>query len=167
MTQPPIMHKAKNTSQTQATQWLDSRGIKYTTHLYDYQDHGGARHAAAALGADPRCVAKTLIMEDEHARPLIIVMRGDQDVSTKQLARQTGAKRITPCAPHVAERHSGYRVGGTSPFGTRKSMPVWVEVSLLERDTIYINGGRRGFLVGIDPTILIDPLGARAVDVAL
>lgn len=160
------MSKAKNTSSTLATQWLDSQGIQYTTHLYDYRDHGGARHAAAALGADLRGVAKTLIMEDEHARPLIIVMRGDQDVSTKQLARQTGAKRITPCAPSVAERHSGYRVGGTSPFGTRKKMPIWVDASLLELDTIYINGGRRGFLVGIDPSILIDPLGARAVDVA-
>lgn len=159
------MSKTKNSTSTLATQWLDSRGIPYTTHWYEYREHGGARHAAASLGADPHYVAKTLIMEDEQARPLIIVMRGDHDVSTKQLARQTGAKRITPCDPRVAERHSGYLVGGTSPFGTRKPMPVWVEASLLESDTIYINGGRRGFLLRIAPTILIDALGGHAVSV--
>lgn len=161
------MGKTKNTSQTPATQWLDSRAIPYTTHLYAYQDHGGARHAASSLGIDPRCVAKTLIMEDERGQPLIIVMPGDQEVSTKQLARQTGVKRIAPCAPRVAERHSGYLVGGTSPFGTRKSMPVWVQGSLLEQESIYINGGRRGFLLGISPAVLLDPLGGQAVDVAL
>lgn len=157
----------KTTAQTPATQWLDNRKIPYTTHYYSYLDHGGAKHAAAELGTDPHGVAKTLIMENEQGRPLIIVMHGDQDVSTKQLARQTGAKRIAPCAPRVAERHTGYLVGGTSPFGTRKSMPVWVEAGLLELDTIYINGGRRGFLLGIDPNILIDPLGGTAVNVAL
>lgn len=161
------MSKTKNTGQTLATQWLDSRGIDYTTHVYSYQEHGGARHAATSLGVDPGCVAKTLIMEDERGQPLIIVMPGNQEVSTKQLARQTGAKRIAPCAPRVAERHSGYLVGGTSPFGTRKNMPVWVQSSLLEHDAIYINGGRRGFLLRISPAVLLDPLGGQAVDVAL
>lgn len=161
------MSKSRNSTQTLATQWLDARRIDYTTHAYNYQDRGGARHAAAELGADPQRVAKTLVMEDEQARPLIIVMRGDHEVSTKQLARQTGAKRITPCAPPVAERHSGYLVGGTSPFGTRKNMPVWVDSGLLEHESIFINGGRRGFLLGISPRVLLDPLGGQAVDVAL
>lgn len=157
------MAKAKNNSQTPATQWLDQHGIEYTVHTYSYVDHGGARHAAAELNVDLHSVAKTLVMEDERAQPLIVVMHGDQEVSTKQLARQTGAKRIVPCAPTVAERQSGYRVGGTSPFGTRKNMPVWVEASLLTFDLIYINGGRRGFLLGIKPQILIDPLGGTAI----
>lgn len=161
------MAKAKNTSQTPATQWLDRHGISYSTHHYPYIDHGGARHAASALAADLHRVAKTLVMEDEQSRPLIIVMPGDQEVSTKQLARQTGAKRIAPCTPQVAQRHSGYLTGGTSPFGTRKPMPVWIESRLLELDTIFINGGRRGFLLAIDPRALIDPLGGKAVDVAL
>src|SRR5690554_890278 len=118
------MVKAKHSSQTPATVWLDRHNIPYSTHHYLYTEHGGARQAAAELGLDLHGVAKTLIMEDELAQPLIVVMHGDQEVSTKQLARQTGAKRIAPCTPRVAERHSGYRVGGTSPFATRKAMPV-------------------------------------------
>lgn len=161
------MAKAKNSSQTPATQWLDQHGIEYTTYSYPYTDHGGARHAAAELELDLHSVAKTLIMEDENAHPLIVVMHGDQEVSTKQLARQTGAKKITPCAPQVAERHSGYRVGGTSPFATRKAMPVWIEAGLLELEVMYINGGRRGFLLGIKPQALIKPLGGIAVHAGL
>src|SRR5690625_138869 len=152
-----MMSKSKANIQTPASLWLDHQGIAYTTHVYTYQDRGGALHAATALGVSPACVAKTLIMEDEKSQPLIIVMSGDHSVSTKQLARQTGAKRITPCTPTVAERHSGYRVGGTSPFGTRKSMPIWVEAALLEHKIIYINGGRRGVLLGIDPRVLLTP----------
>src|SRR5690625_2930376 len=160
------MSRSKTSIQTPASLWLDRQGITYTTHVYTYQDRGGAQHAATALGVNPACVAKTLIMEDEKAQPLVIVMSGDHNVSTKQLARQTGAKRITPCAPHVAERHSGYRVGGTSPFGTRKPMSVWVEAGLLQHKTIYINGGRRGVLLGIDPQVLLTPLGGQLVSAA-
>lgn len=161
------MAKAQHSAQTPATLWLDQHKIPYTAHHYPYTAHGGARHAAAQLGLDLHDVAKTLVMEDEQARPLIVIMHGDQEVSTKQLARQTGAKRIAPCAPRVAERHSGYLVGGTSPFGTRKDMPIWVQASLLKLDVVYINGGRRGLLLGIAPHTLIDPLGANTVDAGL
>src|SRR5690606_1285056 len=117
--------------------------------------------AARQLGLDLHQVAKTLIMEDENAKPLIIVMHGDREVSTKNLARQTGAKKIAPCKPEVAQRHSGYLVGGTSPFATRKAMPVWIEAELLDYDIIYVNGGRRGYLVGVSPKDLVESLKAR------
>lgn len=161
------MAKEKHVSETPATQLLRKLGVAYTEHPYEYVDHGGARESARQLGIDPHQVAKTLIMEDERARPLIILMHGDREVSTKNLARQIGAKKVEPCRPEVAQRHSGYMVGGTSPFGTRKKMPVWVEAGLLEFPAIYLNGGRRGYLIRIDPGVLAQVLQATPVNVAL
>lgn len=161
------MAKEKHVSETPATQLLRKLGVAYTEHPYEYVDHGGARESARQLGVDPHQVAKTLIMEDERARPLIILMHGDREVSTKNLARQIGAKKVEPCRPDVAQRHSGYMVGGTSPFGTRKKMPVWVEAGLLEFPVIYLNGGRRGYLICLDPQVLIQVLQATPVEVAL
>lgn len=157
------MSTDKTRSGTPATRWLDQRRIEYTAHHYSHADHGGARQAAVELGTDLHSVAKTLVMENEDGKPLIIIMHGDREVSTRELARQTGAKRIVPCTPATAERHTGYKIGGTSPFGTRKTMPVWVEAGLLELPRILINGGRRGLLLGLQPRVLIDPLGARPV----
>lgn len=161
------MTKEKHVSETPATQQLRKLGISFTEHPYDYVAHGGARESARQLGVDPHQVAKTLIMEDEAARPLIVIMHGDCEVSTKNLARQTGAKKIEPCRPDVAQRHSGYLVGGTSPFGTRRKMPVWIQAGLLDFALIYLNGGRRGYLIGIAPQVLVDVLAAKKVDVAL
>ncbi|MFV0282242.1 MAG: aminoacyl-tRNA deacylase [Castellaniella sp.] len=161
------MPKTRHTSETPATHWLRQQKIPFGEHPYDYIDHGGAREAARQLGIPLHQVAKTLIMEDEQARPLVVLMHGDREVSTKNLARQTGAKKITPCAPDTAQRHSGYQVGGTSPFATRKHMPVWVEASLLDYATVYLNGGRRGYLISVTPDILTGPLSAKAVSVAL
>ncbi|HLR78209.1 MAG TPA: aminoacyl-tRNA deacylase, partial [Burkholderiaceae bacterium] len=157
--------KNRNRSATPATRWLDQHRIPYSVHHYDYAHQGGARQAAAELETDLHHVAKTLVMEDEHGNPLVIIMHGDLEVSTRELARQTGAKKIVPCAPAMAERHTGYKVGGTSPFGTRKRMPLWVEADLLELEKIFINGGRRGLLLGIAPAVLVDPLGAQPVQV--
>ena len=159
--------KIKHTSETPATHWLRQQDIAFGEHPYEYIDHGGAREAARQLGIDPHQVAKTLIMEDEHSRPLVILMHGDCEVSTKNLARQTGAKKIAPCAPETAQRHSGYQVGGTSPFATRKRMPVWFEESLLDYPTIYLNGGRRGYLISLASSVLPGQLGGRAVHAAL
>lgn len=161
------MSKARHVSETPATQFLKQHKVAYTEHTYDYVDHGGAGEAARQLGLDPHAVVKTLVMEDEAGRPLVVLMHGDREVSTKNLARQAGLKKAAPCQPEVAQRHSGYQVGGTSPFGTRKRMPVWVEASVLACPRIYINGGRRGYLVGIEPRVLVDLLGARPVSVAL
>jgi Cys-tRNA(Pro) deacylase len=141
--------------------------VVFSEHLYEYLEHGGAQHSAAVLGLDPFAVVKTLIMQDETAKPLAILMHGNRTVSTKNLARQIGTKSVEPCKPEVANRHSGYLVGGTSPFGLRRSMPVWVEETVLVLPKIWINGGRRGFLVGIDPAVLSGPLGARSVQCAL
>lgn len=157
----------RHVSETPATQWLKRHAVPYIGHAYDYVDHGGSAEAARQLGLEPARVAKTLIMEDEKAKPLVVIMRGDCDVSTKQLARQIGVKSVVPCRPEVAQRHSGYQVGGTSPFGLRKAMPVWFERDLLAHETLYINGGRRGYLVEIAPAVLVDVLGAQAVEVAL
>lgn len=154
-------------SETQATAWLRARKIRFTEHPYDYVEHGGTAVSAASLGVDEHHVVKTLVMEDEAKKPLIVLMHGDRKVSTKALARQAGVKKIEPCTPDVANRHSGYLVGGTSPFGTRKVMRVYVEASILELPTIYINGGRRGYLVGIDPVVLSKDLGAQPVQCAL
>lgn len=166
-TPAPAMAKEKHVSETPATQLLKKQGVPYTEHTYEYVEHGGAMESARQLGVDPRLVAKTLIMEDERARPLIIIMHGDREVSTKNLARQTGAKKIEPCKPEVAQRHSGYMVGGTSPFGTRKKMPVWVEAGLLDLPVVYVNGGRRGYLIGIAPQALVDVLQAGSVAVGI
>lgn len=151
---------------TQATVFLKANRIAYTEHEYEYVEHGGTEVSASSLGVEEHHVVKTLVMQDEAAKPLVVLMHGDKKVSTKNLARQAGRKRIEPCKPEVAQRHSGYQVGGTSPFGTRKKMPIFVERSILALPKIYINGGRRGFLVGIDPKEL-EKLGPLLVDAAL
>ncbi len=161
------MAKSRHVSATPATDTLKRHRIPFTEHPYDYVDHGGARESARQLGEDPHVVVKTLVMEDDKAQPLIILMHGDCEVSTKNLARQAGRKRIQPCTPEVAQRHSGYQVGGTSPFGTRRAMPVFVEASILALSRILLNGGRRGYLVGIAPQALVDVLKATPVTVKL
>ena len=159
--------KDKHVSETPATQWLRAQGIAFTEHPYDYVEHGGTAESARQLGVDEHAVVKTLVMQDDKAQPLVVLMHGDRQVSTKNLARAIGVKSVEPCKPEVAQRHSGYLVGGTSPFGLRKNMPVFVEESVLGLPTIHINGGRRGFLVGIDPVVLTGALGARPVHCAL
>jgi Cys-tRNA(Pro) deacylase len=158
---------ARHVSETPATQWLKRHRIDFTEHPYDYVEHGGTAESARQLGLQEHHVVKTLVMQDETARPLVVLMHGDRKVSTKNLARQIGCKSVTPCEPPVAQRHTGYLVGGTSPFATRKPLPVYVERSVLDLPRIWINGGRRGYLVGIDPTVLVGPLGARPVECAL
>jgi Cys-tRNA(Pro) deacylase len=161
------MAKKPHMSETPATAWLKSHGVAFTEHLYPYLAHGGAQHSAQVLGLDPFAVIKTLIMQDERAQPLAVLMHGNRTVSTKNLARQIGVKSVEPCQPEVANRHSGYFVGGTSPFGLKRDMPVWVEATVLGLPAIWINGGRRGFLVGLDPAVLSQPLGALPVHCAL
>jgi len=152
---------------TQATRLLKQAGIPYTEHLYRYMEHGGTRVSARELGVEEHAVVKTLVMEDETGAPLIILMHGDREVSTKDLARQIGVKAIQPCKPEVAQRHSGYLVGGTSPLGTKKAMPVHAEASIFELACIYLNGGSRGFLVGLDPKDLDRVMSIRRVSVAI
>jgi Cys-tRNA(Pro) deacylase len=152
---------------TQATVFLKAHRVAYTEHEYQYVEHGGTQVSARALGVSEHEVVKTLVMQDEAARPLIVLMHGDRKVSTKNLARQAGVKRIEPCTPEAAQRHSGYQVGGTSPFGTRKKLPVYLERSILGLAKIYINGGRRGFLVGLAPGEIVRTLAPQLVDVAL
>ena len=160
------MARKDHVSETPATQLLKSRSVPYTEHVYDYVEHGGTTESARQLGVDEHHVVKTLVMEDEGAKPLIVLMHGDRQVSTKNLARQIGTKKVAPCKPEVAQRHSGYMVGGTSPFGTRKAMPVYVEQGVLDLPLIYINGGRRGYLVGIAPKVLVELLRAQPVQCA-
>ncbi|NRF67620.1 Cys-tRNA(Pro) deacylase [Aquincola sp. S2] len=159
--------KDKHVSETPATQALRRAGVEFTEHVYDYVEHGGTAESARQLGVPENEVVKTLVMQNERAEPLIVLMHGDKQVSTKNLARAIGAKSVEPCKPEVAQRHSGYLVGGTSPFGTRKAMPVYVEASVLELPRILINGGRRGFLIGIAPLVLTSTLGALSVHCAL
>ena len=161
------MGRKEHVSETPATALLRQRGVQFSEHVYDYVEHGGTAESARQLGVDEHCVVKTLVMQDQHGKPLIVLMHGDREVSLKNLARQIGAKRVEPCKPGVAERHSGYPVGGTSPFGTRKALPIFVERSVLSLPVIYINGGRRGYLVGIAPEALVDLLQARPVDCAV
>jgi Cys-tRNA(Pro) deacylase len=158
---------AKHVCETPATQVLKAHQVQFTEHPYDYLEHGGALHSAEVLGFDPFMVVKTLVMQDQDAKPLLVLMHGNRKVSTKNLARQIGAKSVAPCAPEVANRHSGYLVGGTSPFGTRKNMPVYIEQGILELPRILINGGRRGYLVGLDPQVCLQLLGAKQVQCAL
>jgi Cys-tRNA(Pro) deacylase len=160
------MSKSRHVSETPATQFLRRHNVAFGEHPYDYVEHGGTGESARQLGVDEHHVVKTLVMEDEHAKPLIVLMHGDRTVSTKNLARQIGAKRVEPCKPEVASRHSGYMIGGTSPFGTKKAMPVYVESTILELAKIWINGGRRGFLVSIEPGVLTSLLSAKAVQCA-
>ena len=152
---------------TQATVFLKANKVAYTEHQYEYVEHGGTEVSARSLGVPEHHVVKTLVMQDEDAKPLIVLMHGDKKVSTKNLARQAGRKRIEPCKPEVAQRHSGYQVGGTSPFGTKKKMPIFLERSILALPKIYINGGRRGFLVGLAPQEIVRMLLPVVVDVAL
>jgi len=158
--------KSSHVSETPATQALKRAGIAFTEHVYDYVEHGGTSESSKQLGVDEHAVVKTLVMQDERAEPLIVLMHGDRTVSLKELARQIPCKKVEPCKPEVAQRHSGYQVGGTSPFGVRKAMPVFVEASILELPKICINGGRRGYLVGIAPQVLTELLGARPVNCA-
>ena len=164
---PAIMKKSAHVSETPATQFLRRHGVSYTEHVYDYVEHGGTAESARQLGVAEHAVIKTLVMQDEHARPLIVLMHGDKQVSTKNLARQIGVKSIEPCTPEVAQRHSGYQVGGTSPFGTKKALPVYVEATALALPRVCINGGRRGYLVGIAPGVLTELLAAMPVNCAL
>jgi Cys-tRNA(Pro) deacylase len=161
------MAKKEHISETPATAFLKAHSVAFTEHPYDYLEHGGAQHSAQVLGFDPFMVVKTLVMQDQDAKPLIVLMHGNRKVSTKNLARQIGAKSVEPCKPEIANRHSGYLVGGTSPFATRKDMPVFIEETILQLPRIVINGGRRGYLVQIDPQVCVQLLGARKVQCGL
>ncbi len=152
---------------TAAVRVLRQKKVDYKGHLFDYEEHGGTGHSAACLGVPEHQVIKTLVMEDENRKPLIVLMHGDCEVSVKNLARELGVKRIQPCEVPVAQKHSGYQVGGTSPFGTLKAMPVYAEASIFALARIYINGGKRGFLVGLAPAVLKELLPVREVHVAL
>ncbi|MEZ4392197.1 MAG: aminoacyl-tRNA deacylase [Polyangiales bacterium] len=152
---------------TNATRALRAAGIEYSEHLYRYEERGGTRVSARELGLDEHAVIKTLVMEDDAKRPLLVLMHGDREVSTQRLARTLGARSIAPCSPENADRHSGYLVGGTSPIGTRKKMPIYVEKSILSLPRAYLNGGSRGFLVGLVPEVLTRMLGAIEVEVAV
>ena len=152
---------------TPAIHALRRHGVTFSEHEYRYEERGGTAVSSRELGVDEHVVIKTLVMEDEHKQPLIVLMHGDREVSTKHLARQIGAKTVTPCAPEVAQKHTGYLVGGTSPFGTRKSLPVYLERSIAGLGRIYINGGRRGFLVSLSPGDLVRVLSPTLVDASL
>jgi len=162
-----VARKQTHISETPATQALRRAGIAFSEHVYDYLEHGGTAESARQLGVDEHAVVKTLVMQSDKGEPLIVLMHGDRQVSTKQLARAIGTKSVEPCTPEAAERASGYQVGGTSPFATRKRMSVYVEATILELDRIFINGGRRGYLVGIAPRVLSELLGATPVACAL
>ena len=159
--------KSAHVSETPATQMLKAHKVEFTEHPYDYVEHGGTEESARQLGLDEHAVVKTLVMQDRDAKPLIVLMHGDCKVSTKNLARQIGAKSVEPCKPEVANRHSGYLVGGTSPFGTRREMPVYIEETILALPRIAINGGRRGYLVQLAPEVCTRLLDARPVHCAL
>ena len=159
--------KSRHESATPATEWLKAHGVSFQEYSYDYVEHGGTAYVAQTFGFDHHGIVKTLIMQDEHAKPLVVLMHGDCEVSTKNLARQIGCKHIAPCSVEQAQRNSGYQVGGTSPFGTRKVMPVFVEKSILDVPRIYINGGRRGYIVEIDSSVLTNALHATPVAVAI
>jgi len=152
---------------TAAVRALRAGGVTFTEHLYDYEERGGTRVSARELGIDEHSIVKTLVMEDDRREPLLVLMHGDMNVSTRNLARFCGARSIVPCEPAAAQRHTGYLVGGTSPFGTRRALPVFVQRSVFDLQRVYINGGKRGFLVGIDPKELRRLLQPTLVDIAL
>lgn len=160
------MTKPENAPETPATKFLRAHGVPFSSHPYAYEEHGGTKVSARELNVDEHAVVKTLVFEDEGAKPLIVLMHGDCKVSAKELARQIGCKKVEPCKPEVANRHTGFLVGGTSPFGTRKKLPVYLEKTILDLPLIYINGGRRGYLVGIHPHDLLRTLAPTTVDVA-
>ncbi len=159
--------KTPHVSETPATEALRRAGVAFSEHVYEYLEHGGTAESARQLGVDEHAVVKTLVMQNEKGVPLIVLMHGDRQVSTKNLARAIGSKSVEPCSPDAAERASGYQVGGTSPFATRKAMPVYVEATVLDLERIFINGGRRGYLVGIAPSVLSELLAATPVACAL
>ena len=161
------MSKPEHAPENPATKFLKANKVPYSNHLYAYEEHGGTKVSARELNVDEHAVVKTLIFEDEQAKPLIVLMHGDCKVSTKELARQVGCKKIEPCKPEVANRHTGFLVGGTSPFGTKKKMPVYIEKSILDLPLIYINGGKRGYLVGVHPHDIVRTLSPVAVEAAL
>ena len=152
---------------TPAVRALRERGVGFEPHLYDYEERGGTRHSAESLGVEEHAVVKTLVMETDARKPLIVLMHGDREVSTKQLARTLGVKTVRPCDPAAAQRHTGYLVGGTSPLGTRAKLPVYAERTIFDLAKIYINGGKRGFLVSLDPKVLRDLLPVEEVEVAV
>jgi Cys-tRNA(Pro) deacylase len=152
---------------TLAIRALRAANVSFEPHLYPWEAHGGTAHSAAALGVDEHCVVKTLIFEDDEKQPLCVLMHGDREVSAKQLARLASKRSVGPCRPEVADRHSGYQVGGTSPFGLKRAMPVYMQESILTAPMIYINGGARGFLVAIDPKDAQRVLSPILVDVAI
>jgi Cys-tRNA(Pro) deacylase len=159
-----MARKTAHVSETPATQWLRAQRVDYTEHVYEYVDRGGTAESSKQLGVDEHAVVKTLVMQDQDAKPLVVLMHGDRQVSLKKLARCIAAKKVEPCKPEVAQRHSGYMVGGTSPFGfKRPGTPIYVEEGVLALPRIYINGGRRGYLVGVDPAVLTTVLGAVVV----
>ena len=159
--------RTHHVSETPATRLLRRTGVAFSEHVYDYVERGGTAESARQLGVDEHSVVKTLVMQDDQARALIVLMHGDREVSTKNLARVMAVKSVAPCTADVAERASGYQVGGTSPFATRKAMPVYVEATILALERIHLNGGRRGYLIGIAPQVLVDVLGALPVNCAL
>ncbi|HEY5763195.1 MAG TPA: aminoacyl-tRNA deacylase [Rhodocyclaceae bacterium] len=161
------MQRNEHAPETPATRALRAARVAFSSHLYPYEEHGGTRVSARELNVDEHAVVKTLVFEDEGAKPLIVLMHGDCKVSAKELARQIGCKRVEPCKPEVAHRQTGYLVGGTSPFGTKKRLPVYLESSILDLPLIYLNGGRRGFLVGVHPHDVLVTLQAKPVKVAL
>jgi Cys-tRNA(Pro) deacylase len=160
------MTRKEHAPETPATTFLRQNHVSFTPHLYDYVEHGGTSESSRQLGVDEHAVVKTLVMQDQEAKPLIVLMHGDRQVSLKNLARQIGAKKVEPCKPEVAQRHTGYQAGGTSPFGTRKNLPIYVERSILGLPAIFINGGNRGFLLQISPQVLTDLVHAKPVDCA-
>ena len=159
--------KKDHAPETPATRFLRQHHIAHSHHLYEYEEHGGTKVSARELNVDEHSVIKTLIFEDEHTKPLIVLMHGDCKVSLKELARQIGCKKVEPCKPEVANRHTGFLVGGTSPFGTKKAMPIYMEKTIQDLALIYINGGKRGFLVGVHPHDLLKVLRPKLVEVAL
>ena len=161
------MTDKEKTPITAAVRLLKAENVAFTDHLYTYEEKGGTPVPARELGVPEHNVVKTLIMEDDRKQPLVVLMHGDCQVSTKNLARTIGVKHVGPCTPETAERHTGYRVGGTSPFGTRRSLPVYMEKTILDLDRIYINGGHRGYLLGIAPTDVVRVLKPTLVEVAI
>lgn len=162
-----MSERARHVSETPATRFLKGKGASFGEHPYDYVDHGGTAESARQLGVPEHAVFKTLVMQDDRGRPLIVLMHGDRTVSTKALARSLGVKAVEPCDPAQAQRHSGYLVGGTSPFGLRKPLPVYHESSMLELDRVYLNGGRRGYLVSLPPALIVELLGSTPVNCAI
>src|SRR5215207_4108126 len=152
---------------TPAVRLLREKGVEFEPHLYEYEERGGTRHSAASLGVDEHAVVKTLVMETDARRPLIVLMHGDREVSTKSLARTLGVKTVQPCKPETAQKHTGYLVGGTSPLGTKSGLPVYVEKTSFELPKVYLNGGKRGFLVSLDPQVLRGLLPVEEVEVAI